>query len=325
MPNVFDFEKPVIELETKIEELKSFATEKGLNLETELATLEKRAAELKQSIYGNLTPWQKVLICRHPERPGAREYVDRLVTDFVELHGDRCYGDDKSVLGGIGRLNGCVVTVLGHLKGHDTKENVARNFGMSHPEGYRKALRLMRQAEKFGRPVICFVDTPGAYPGIGAEERGQAEAIAKNIMVMSTLAVPIIVVVIGEGGSGGALALAVGDRLLLQEHAIFSVSSPETCASILWKDAGRAREAAEILKLTAQDLLRFGIADGIIPEPLGGAHRDQDAAIDLVKEALHRHLAEVLKMSPKELLEARYRKLRRVGYPREEVPVPGLP
>jgi len=318
LPIVFDFEKPVIELETKIEELKNFAAEKGLNLEAEIDTLEKRAAELKQSIYGNLTPWQKVLICRHPERPGAREYVNRLLTDFVELHGDRLYGDDQSLLGGIGRLDGQAVTVLGHQKGRDTKENVARNFGMSHPEGFRKALRLMRQAEKFGRPVICFVDTPGAFPGVGAEERGQAEAIAKNIMVMSTLAVPILVVVIGEGGSGGALALAVGDRLLMQEHAVFSVSSPETCASILWKDAGRAREAAEILKLTAQDLLRFRIADGIIPEPLGGAHRDQDAAIDLVGESLRRHLAEILKTPLNEMLEARYRKLRRVGYPGKE-------
>lgn len=314
---MFDFEKPVVELEAKIEELKTFAAEKGLSLDLELGTLEKRAAELKQSIYGNLTPWQKVLVARHPERPGARDYINRLLTDFAELHGDRLFSDDKSLIGGIGMLDGYRVTVLGHLKGRDTKENLARNFGMSHPEGYRKALRLMQQAEKFGRPVICFVDTPGAYCGVGAEERGQAEAIAKNIMVMSRLKVPIIVLVIGEGGSGGALAIGVGDRVLIQEHAIFSVSSPETCASILWKDAGRAREAAEVLRLTAQDLLRLGVADAVIPEPLGGAHRNPEAAIDLLRETLLKHLREVA-AAPDQLLESRYRKLRQIGYPQRE-------
>ncbi|MFZ5899466.1 MAG: acetyl-CoA carboxylase carboxyltransferase subunit alpha [Bacillota bacterium] len=314
MPTVFDFEKPVFELESKIEELKAFATEKDLNLDSEIATLEKRVEELKQSIYGNLTPWQKVLIARHPERPFAIDYISHLCTDFIELHGDRLFGDDAAVVGGIARLNGYPVTVLGHQKGKGTKDNLARNFGMPHPEGLRKALRLMRQAEKFRRPIVCFVDTPGAYCGIGAEERGQAEAIAKNIMVMSTLRVPIIVIVIGEGGSGGALALGVGDRLLIQEHAIFSVSSPEACASIIWKDAGRARDAAEVLKLTAQDLKSLGVVDEIIAEPLGGAHRDVQRAVNLLREAVCRHLDELKTLPLDELVEKRYRKLRSLGY-----------
>jgi len=314
VPTVFDFEKPVFELESKIEELKAFATEKDLNLDSEIATLEKRVEELKQSIYGNLTPWQKVLIARHPERPFAIDYISHLCTDFIELHGDRLFGDDAAVVGGIARLNGYPVTVLGHQKGKGTKDNLARNFGMPHPEGLRKALRLMRQAEKFRRPIVCFVDTPGAYCGIGAEERGQAEAIAKNIMVMSTLRVPIIVIVIGEGGSGGALALGVGDRLLIQEHAIFSVSSPEACASIIWKDAGRARDAAEVLKLTAQDLKSLGVVDEIIAEPLGGAHRDVQRAVNLLREAVCRHLDELKTLPLDELVEKRYRKLRSLGY-----------
>ncbi|MEW6726193.1 acetyl-CoA carboxylase carboxyltransferase subunit alpha [Desulforudis sp. 1088] len=314
MPTVFDFEKPVFELESKIEELKAFAAEKDLNLDSEIATLQKRVEELKESVYGNLTPWQKVLIARHPERPSAIDYINHLCSDFIELHGDRLFGDDAAVVAGIARLNGYLVTVLGHQKGKGTKDNLARNFGMPHPEGLRKGLRLMRQAEKFGRPIVCFIDTPGAYCGIGAEERGQAEAIAKNIMVMSTLRVPIIVIVIGEGGSGGALALGVGDRLLIQEHAVFSVSSPEACASIIWKDAGRARDAAEVLKLTAQDLKRLGVVDEIIPEPLGGAHRDVQRAVDLLREAVCRHLGELKTLPADELVESRYRKLRGLGY-----------
>lgn len=315
MSSVFDFERPVIELETKIAELKAFAAEKGLTLESEINTLEQRAAELKQEIYGRLTPWQKVLIARHPERPGTAEYIAAMVTDFVELRGDRLYGDDAAIMGGIGRFDGMPVTVVGNRKGRDTKENLARNFGMANPEGYRKALRLMQQAEKFGRPVICFIDTPGAYCGLGAEQRGQFEAIAKNIMVMSSLKVPIIAVVVGEGGSGGALAISVGDRILMQEHSIYSISSPEACASILWKDAGRAREAAEMLKLTAQDLVGMGIADTVIPEPLGGAHRGKEEAAAGVTQAVRESLAELIAMDEDERLAARYRKFRGIGSP----------
>lgn len=313
MPAVFDFERPVVELETKIAELKAFAAEKGLTLESEINTLEQRAAELKEEIYGHLTPWQKVLMARHPERPGTVDYIEALITDFVELHGDRLYGDDAAVMGGIGRFDGTPVTVIGNRKGRDTKENLARNFGMANPEGYRKALRLMRQAEKFDRPVICFVDTPGAHCGLGAEQRGQFEAIAKNIMVMGFLRTPIIAVVVGEGGSGGALAIAAGDRILMQEHSIFSISSPEACASIIWKDAGRARDAAAVLKLTAQDLVEMGIADAIIPEPLGGAHRGKAAATAGVAEAVRENLAELTAMDRDELLAARYRKFRDIG------------
>lgn len=313
MPAVFDFERPVIELETKISELKAFAAEKGLTLESEIDTLEQRAAELKEEIYGNLTPWQKVLMARHPERPGTVDYVEALITDFVELHGDRIHGDDAAVMGGIGRFDGMPVTIIGNRKGRDTKENLARNFGMANPEGYRKALRLMRQAEKFNRPVISFVDTPGAYCGLGAEQRGQFRAIAENIMVMSALDIPIIAVVVGEGGSGGALAISVGDRILMQEHSIFSISSPEACASIIWKDAGRAREAAEVLKLTAQHLVEMGVADAIIPEPLGGAHRGRAEAIAGVAAAVRRSLAELTAMNREERMALRYRKFREIG------------
>jgi acetyl-CoA carboxylase carboxyl transferase subunit alpha len=313
VPTVFDFEKPIYELETKIAELKQFSADKGLNLNREIEVLEQRALELKRSTYGNLTPWQKVLIARHPNRLGARDYIDNFCTDFVELHGDRAFGDDPAVVGGIGRMNGYAVTVVGHQKGRDTKENLVRNFGMLHPDGCRKVLRLMRQAEKFGRPLVCFVDTPGAHCGIGAEERGQAEAIARNLMALSTLKVPIVVVVIGEGGSGGALALGMGDRILMQEHSVFSVSSPEACASIIWKDAGRAREAAEMLKLTAQDLLRWGVIDEIVPEPLGGVHRDPEQALELLREALFRHLDEICRLDRGELLRTRYHKYRAIG------------
>ncbi|MBE0465683.1 MAG: acetyl-CoA carboxylase carboxyltransferase subunit alpha [Candidatus Desulforudis sp.] len=313
MPTVFDFEKPIYELETKISELKQFSNDKGLNLNHEIEVLEQRATDLKRSTYGKLSPWQKVLIARHPERLGAKDYVQRFCTDFIELYGDRAFGDDPAVIGGIGRMNGYVVTVVGHRKGRDTKENLVRNFGMINPEGCRKVYRLMRQAEKFGRPLVCFVDTPGAHCGIGAEERGQAEAIARNIMALSTLRTPLIVVVIGEGGSGGALALGIGDRLLMQEHSVFTVSSPEACASIIWKDAGRAREAAEVLKLTAQDLLYLGVIDEIVPEPLGGVHRDPSLAVELLRESLFRNLDEICAVDRDELLRARYHKYRAIG------------
>jgi acetyl-CoA carboxylase carboxyl transferase subunit alpha len=313
MPTVLDFEKPFVELENKIVELTAFSEEKGLDLSEEIENLKKRAEAIKRSIFANLTPWQKVQLARHPDRPNAADYVKMLLTEFIELHGDRCFGDDPAVLGGIGWLGEIPVTVVGHLKGRDTKENVRRNFGMAHPEGFRKALRLMLQAEKFGRPVLSFIDTPGAHCGIGAEERGQSRAIAENLLRMSALRVPIIVVVIGEGGSGGALALAVGDVVLMQEHAIFSVISPEGCASILWKDAGRAREAAAALKLTAQDLLSLGVIDEVIPEPLGGAHRDPAGAGAAIREAVVRHLQALLRLTPEELVARRYAKLKNVG------------
>lgn len=314
MPTVLDFERPFVDLENKIIELTSFSQEKGLDLGEEIENLKKRADELKRSIFENLTPSQKVQLARHPDRPCTEDYVRMLFTDLIELHGDRCYGDDPAIFGGIGRFDDMAVTVVGHLKGRDTRANVNRNFGMAHPEGFRKALRLMVQAEKFGRPVISFIDTPGAHCGIGAEERGQSQAIAQNLLRMSTLRVPIIVLVIGEGGSGGALALGVGDRILMQEHSIFSVISPEGCASILWRDASRAREAAEALKLTAQDLLSLGIIDEVIPEPLGGAHRDPETAGKMLREALGRQLATLKDLPPGELVGQRYAKLRRVGH-----------
>lgn len=318
MPTILDFERPFVELENKIAELTSFSREKGLDLSGEIAHLEKRAEELKRSIFASLTPWQRVQLARHPDRPNTEEYVRMLFEDFVELHGDRCYGDDPAVLGGIGRFNGTAVTVIGHRKGRDTRENVSRNFGMAHPEGFRKALRLMHQAEKFGRPVITFIDTPGAHCGVGAEERGQSCAIAQNLLGMSALRVPIIVVVIGEGGSGGALALGVGNRILMQEHAIFSVISPEGCASILWKDPSRAQEAAEALKLTAHDLLTLGIIDEVIPEPLGGAHRDPKGAAALLRERMVQHLETLRRMTPEDLVRSRCTKFRRIGLVSEE-------
>ncbi len=308
-----DFERPLLELEAKIEELNRFTQEKGIDFSEEIALLEKKSRDMKENIYSNLSPWQKVQIARHAARPNTLDYCKALFTDFLELHGDRLFGDDPAILGGLARYKGIPVTVIGHLKGHDTKENVQRNFGMAHPEGFRKALRLMKQAEKFGRPVVCFIDTAGAYCGMGAEERGQGEAIARNLMVMSALKVPIISVVIGEGGSGGALALGVANKILMQEHAIFSVSSPEAAASILWKDGNKAKEAAEALNLTAEDLLRLGVIDEILPEPLGGAHSDLAASYSLLDEALERHLKELLQQSTEQLVETRYAKFRAMG------------
>lgn len=314
MPNsVLDFEKPLVELENKIAELKSFSEEKGINLTTEVQTLENKAAELKQEIYSNLTRWQKVMIARHSDRPNTADYIRLIFDRFVELHGDRCSGDDPAVIGGIGKLGGRPVTLIGQVKGHDTKENIARNFGMCHPEGYRKALRLMHQAEKFGRPVICLIDTSGAYCGITAEERGVGEAIARNLTEMMTLKVPVIAAVIGEGGSGGALALGVGDRVLMLEHAVYSVIAPESFGALIWKDSSRASEAAELLKLTAADLKGFGVIDEIIPEPLGGAHKDHEQAARSLKETLLRHLREVEAIPIDTLTEERYQKFRRIG------------
>ncbi len=313
MAATLEFEKPIQELENKINELRNFSRDKGIDLTNEITTLEKRAMEVRESIYGNLNSWQHVLISRHPERPNTYDYINYIFRDFIELHGDRCFGDDPAVVGGIGRFNGRAVTVIGHLKGKDTKENLARNFGMAHPEGFRKGMRLMKQAEKFKRPVICFIDTPGANPGIGAEERGQFEAIARSILTMAALKTPIITVVIGEGASGGALAFGVGDRILMQEHTIYSVISPEGYASILWKDSSRAREAAEAIRITASDILDLGVADKIIPEPLGGAHRDPKGAADLLAEAIAGSLDELLELSLEKLMSYRYEKFRSIG------------
>ena len=313
MQAILEFEKPIEELEVKIAELRNFATEKGIDLTNEIAILENRAREVKESIYSNLNSWQKVLIARHPERPNVYDYIKHLFTQFYELFGDRLYGDDPSVVGGIARFRGRAVTVLGHLKGKDTKENLARNFGMAHPEGYRKAMRLMKQAEKFKRPLICFIDTPGAYPGMGAEERGQSEAIARSILTMASLRTPIIAVIIGEGGSGGALAFGVGDRVLMLEHTIYSVISPEGYASILWKDASRNKEAAETFGITAQDVLKLGVVDRIVPEPVGGAHRDPEATAKRLGQAISESLDELLSTDPEILIESRYNKFRAMG------------
>jgi acetyl-CoA carboxylase carboxyl transferase subunit alpha len=308
-----DFEKPIIELENKIEELKKFSSESDIDLTGEINKLENKAIELKKETYSNLTPWQKVTIARLFERPTAEDYIQRIFTDFFELHGDRHFGDDGAIVGGIAKLNGMPVTVVAEQKGRDTKENIKRNFGMPHPEGYRKALRLMEQAEKFNRPIICFVDTPGAYPGIGAEERGQSEAIAKNLFEMSKFKTPIISIIIGEGGSGGALALAVGDKVYMLEHSIYSILSPEGFASIIWKDSEKAPEAAEIMKITAQDLLKYGVIEGVIEEPLGGAHKDVDLMAGRIKEIIEKELSELLKLDKETLTANRYNKFRNIG------------
>jgi len=307
-----EFEKPVVELERKIEELRGLAAG-SVRFDDEIKTLEKKARKIQAEIFAELSPWQKTQLSRHPNRPYTRDYVDRIFKDFVELHGDRNFMDDTSILGGLAEFEGRTIMVIGHQKGRNTKENVQRNFGMPRPEGYRKALRLMSMAERFRCPIITFIDTPGAYPGIGAEERGQAEAIAKNLLVMAKLDVPILCVVIGEGGSGGALAIGVGNRLLMFEYSIYSVISPEGCASILYKDASKAPQAAENLKCTAADLEKLGIADEIVKEPLGGAHRDWDAAARALGRTLKNNLDELGKLSGEKLVAHRYDKLRRIG------------
>ncbi|GAB2722954.1 acetyl-CoA carboxylase carboxyltransferase subunit alpha [Paenibacillus thermoaerophilus] len=313
MAGEMQFERPLVELRAKIEELKRFGVEKQIDFTEEIARLEERYAKLEEELYGNLTASQKMQLVRHPQRPTTLDYIQLIFTDFIELHGDRLFGDDKAIVGGIARLNGRPVTVVGHQKGKDTKDNLARNFGMPHPEGFRKALRLMRQADKFRRPIIAFIDTTGAYPGSAAEERGQSEAIARNLLEMSGFGVPIVCVVIGEGGSGGALALGVGNRVLMLENAIYSVISPNGAASILWKDASKADQAAELMKITASDLYEFGIIDEIIPEPKGGAQRSYERQAELVKEALVRHLQELSSMTPEQLRDDRYGKFRRMG------------
>src|SRR5712691_11165570 len=289
MPDELEFEKPVLELENRIAELR--ASEDPQAARDEIARLEERLQRLLQKIYGSLTAWQRAQLARHPKRPHTLDFFNLLLEDFVELHGDRVFGDDKAIVGGLARFDGEPVVVLGHQKGRDTRENIARNFGMPHPEGYRKALRLMQLAAKFGKPILTFIDTPGAYPGLGAEERGQAEAIARNLRRMASLPTPIVAVVTGEGGSGGALAIGMGNRVLMLEHAVYSVISPEGCAAILWGDAAKAPEAAEVMKTTAPDLLRLGVIDTIVPEPVGGAHRDWDAAAVALRAVLREQLA----------------------------------
>jgi len=308
-----DFEKPIAELERQIEDLKRLASQRSLDVAREIAPLEAKLAELRTEIYRNLTPYQRVQVARHPRRPYALDYINGLVTDFIELHGDRQYRDDPAIVGGLGRLAGRSIVVIGQQKGRDIKENLKRNFGMPHPEGYRKALRLMRLAERFRLPIVTLIDTPGAHPGLGAEERGQAEAIARNIERMAVLKTPIVVAIVGEGGSGGALALAVGDRVLILENAIYSVISPEGCAAILWRDAALKERAAEALKLTAPDLLAMGLVDEIVPEPPGGAHADPGGAVEALGGALERHLAELAGMPTDELLSRRADKYLRMG------------
>ena len=307
-----EFEQPVAELETKIEELRYVQSESAVDISEEIDRLGKKSLQLTKDIYSSLSPWQVTLIARHPQRPYTLDYVNDIFTDFQELHGDRHFADDQSIVGGLARFNGQACMVIGHQKGRDTKERGLRNFGMSRPEGYRKALRLMKLAEKFGMPVFTFVDTPGAYPGIGAEERGQSEAIGRNIFEMAQLEVPIIATIIGEGGSGGALAIAVGDVVMMLQYATYSVISPEGCASILWKSADKAPEAAETLGITAGRLKTLGLVDRIIAEPLGGAHRDPAAMAQGLKKALTDALRGVTDKSPQELVEERFERL--MGY-----------
>ena len=314
----FDFEQPITDLEREIQHLRETAPAPTPEQAARLEDLERRLEAARREIYGNLTAWQRIQIGRHLSRPHALEYIRRLLDDWTELHGDRAFGDDHAVVCGFATFEGRSVAVIGQQKGADLKENVYRNYGGMHPEGYRKALRVMKLAEKFGRPILVFIDTSGAYPGVGAEERGQGEAIARNIMEMSALRSPILCVVIGEGGSGGALGVGVGDRLLMQENAFYSVISPEGCASILWRDAKFAAQAAESLRLTALDLLDFGIIDEIVPEPPGGAHRNAAAAAEGLREALLRHLDEVSGMEIDELLERRFQKYRKMGVFLEE-------
>nr|NNM90228.1 acetyl-CoA carboxylase carboxyltransferase subunit alpha [Bacilli bacterium] len=307
------FEKPLVELRVKIDELKRFTEEKGIDMSEEVATLEAKAKTLAEAIYRDLTPWQKVQIARHPDRPTTLDYIKGIFDDFIEMHGDRSFRDDPAIVGGIARLGDLAVTVVGTQKGRDTKENIYRNFGMAHPEGYRKSLRLMKQAEKFDRPVITFIDTAGAYPGTGAEERGQGEAIAKNLIEMAALEVPVLCIVTGEGGSGGALGLGVGNRVMMLEHAWYSVIAPESAAAILWKDATQAQRAADSMCITAQDLLRLGIIDTIIPEPFGGAQREPATMIARVKEHITATLEELMPLSKQQLLSERYVKFRQMG------------
>lgn len=307
-----DFEQPLVELETRVKELRALS-DTGGRVDKELKKLEERSAKLSREIYGELSIWQRVQLSRHPDRPYFLDYLERLFEDFIELHGDRGFADDPAVVAGFARFEGRSVAVIGQQKGRTVKQKLARNFGMAHPEGYRKACRIMQLAERFRRPVITFIDTPGAYPGLGAEERGQSEAIGDALLTLSQLTVPVVATVIGEGGSGGALGLGVANRVYMLENATYSVITPEGCASILWRDGARAPEAAEQLKLLARDVHQLGVVDGVLEEPLGGAHRDYDRTAEVVRGALSAALAELNVLAPQELREQRYRKFRALG------------
>ncbi|MCQ6278353.1 acetyl-CoA carboxylase carboxyl transferase subunit alpha [Bacillus sp. EB600] len=313
MVGELEFERPIVQLRNKIMELKEFTKTSDLDLSTEIEKLEARLEKLEKDIYENLKPWDRVQIARHPNRPTTLDYIGYLFEDFFECHGDRTFGDDEAIVGGIAKFKGLPVTVIGHQRGKDTKENIRRNFGMPHPEGYRKALRLMKQAEKFHRPIICFIDTKGAYPGKAAEERGQSEAIAKNLVEMAGLTVPVICIVIGEGGSGGALALSIGNYIHMLENSTYSVISPEGAAAILWKDASKAKMAAESMKITAPDLKQLGIIDEVIPEIKGGAHKNVEKQAEEIEKVLKNSLEKLLKLSEAELIENRFQKYRVIG------------
>ncbi|MDO4589003.1 MAG: acetyl-CoA carboxylase carboxyltransferase subunit alpha [Fusobacterium sp.] len=309
----FDFEKEIVELDNKIAEMKKFSEEKGINISGEIAKFEVERDKKLKEIYENLTSWDKVFVSRHPERPYTLDYIENIATDFIELHGDRLFKDDPAIVGGFCKIDGKKVLIVGHQKGRTTEEKIYRNFGMANPEGYRKALRLFKMAERFSIPIVTFIDTPGAYPGLEAEEHGQGEAIARNLMEMSGLKVPIISFVIGEGGSGGALGLGVSDRIYMLENSVYSVISPEGCAAILYKDASRAEEAAENLKITAQSLYKLGVIDGIVEEPVGGAHRDHKCIALNLKNVILSSFSELEKISVEELVENRYNKFRKMG------------
>ena len=323
MPDALDFEQPLLDLENRIAALQ--AEDNVAKVREEITRLEERLTRLRQRTYASLTAWQRTQLARHPKRPHTRDFIKLLFDDFVELHGDRVFGDDAAIVGGLARFEEQGVVVIGHQKGRDTREKIARNFGMPHPEGYRKALRLMLMAQKFGKPVVTFIDTPGAYPGLGAEERGQAEAIARNLREMAALRTPILSIVTGEGGSGGALAIGMGNRVLMLEYAVYSVISPEGCAAILWGDAGKASEAAESMRITAPDLLRLGVIEAIVPEPVGGAHRDWDGAAGHLREAIRNNLRDLAGLSGDDLVAGRYEKFRRIGaFEEASVPTRGV-
>lgn len=313
LTSVLEFEKPIVELEQKIAEMQEYARAANIDLSDDISRLEKKAEEKRKSIFSNLSRWQKYQLAKHPDRPYTLDYVERIFDSFTELHGDRHFADDHAIVGGMGKIDGLSVMLIGQQKGRDTKQKIHRNFGMANPEGYRKALRLMKLAEKFRKPVITFIDTPGAYPGLGAEERGQAEAIAKNLFEMAHLRVPIICVVIGEGASGGALGIGVGDRLLMMENCWFSVISPEGCAAILWRDRANAPQAAEAMKITAEDLLELNVIDEIIPEPDGAAHRNYDKAAENVKSFILKNLKNLMTIEPDKLVDQRIEKFSKIG------------
>ena len=314
---VLEFEKPVAELEDKIKEMREYAASTGIELEDDIRRLEKKAKQLRKEVYNNLSRWQRVQLARHPHRPYTLDYIERITSYFEELHGDRAFADDKAMISGVAMIDDYSVVIVGQQKGRDTKQNLYRNFGMPNPEGYRKAMRVMELAAKYNKPIITLIDTPGAYPGIGAEERGQAQAIAYNLFRMSELPVPIINVIIGEGASGGALGIGVGDRILMMENAWYSVISPEGCAAILWRDAANAPEAAEAMKVTATDMKELGVIDEVVKEPEGGAHLDPDLAASIVKETILRHLKELLEIPAAQLLEQRVEKFSKMGFWKE--------